>query len=136
MVRAGAAHKIPVLSLVHRESGQCRSFVVDNVTRDTLLPIVLQNVQRETYIITNEAGQYRGQFRKLFLGHGVVNHSGGEYGRGPSSRRRARRSLAASHDGKTTVQTIKCLLMLGPRLKSKLPASSANTWRRDIGRSE
>ena len=80
--RGGYAHKIPVLSLVHRESGQVRSFVVDDVTRDTLLPIVFQNVQRETYIMTDEAGQYKGQFRKLFLGHGVVNHSIGEYGRG------------------------------------------------------
>jgi transposase-like protein len=80
--RGGTRHMIPVLSLVHRESGQCRSFVVDNVTRDTLVPIVLQNVSRETYIMTDEAGQYKGQFRKLFLGHGVVNHTAGEYGRG------------------------------------------------------
>ena len=80
--RGGYAHKVPVLSLVHRESGQCRSFVVDDVTRDTLLPIVMKNVQRETYIMTDEAGQYRGQFRKVFLGHGVVNHTAGEYGRG------------------------------------------------------
>ena len=80
--RGGYAHKVPVLSLVHRESGQCRSFVVDNVTRDTLLPIVMQNVHRESYIMTDEAAQYRGQFRKVFLGHGVVNHTAGEYGRG------------------------------------------------------
>jgi hypothetical protein len=80
--RGGYAHKMPVLSLVHRESGQCRSFVVDDVTRETLIPIVLRNVERETYIMTDEAGQYRGQFRKLFLGHGVVNHTAGEYGRG------------------------------------------------------
>ena len=79
--RGGYAHKVPVLSLVHRESGQCRSFVVDDVTRDTLLPIVMKNVQRETYIMTDEAGQYRGQFRTLFLGHGVVNHTAGEYSR-------------------------------------------------------
>jgi transposase-like protein len=82
MKRGGYAHKVPVLSLVHRETGQCRSFVVDDVTRDTLLPIVLQNVQRETYIMTDEATQYRGQFRKVFLGHGTVNHGAGEYGRG------------------------------------------------------
>lgn len=80
--RGGARHMIPVLSLVHRESGQMRSFVVDNVTRETLVPLVLRNVQRETYIMTDEAGQYRGQFRPLFLGHGVVNHRAGEYGRG------------------------------------------------------
>jgi transposase-like protein len=80
--RGGNRHMIPVLSLVHRESGQCRSFVVYNFTRDTLLPIVLKNVRRETYIMTDEAVTYKGQFRKLFLGHGVVNHTAGEYGRG------------------------------------------------------
>jgi hypothetical protein len=80
--RGGTRHMIPVLSLVHRESGQCRSFVVDNVTRETLVPLVLKNVHRETYIMTDQAGQYKGQFRKLFLGHGVVNHAAGEYGRG------------------------------------------------------
>jgi transposase-like protein len=82
VVRAGTAHKIPVLSLVHRESGQCRSFVVDGVSADQLLPIVFKNVERETYIMTDQAGQYRGKFRKLFLGHGVVNHAAGEYVRG------------------------------------------------------
>ena len=46
--KGGTRRMIPVLSLVHRETGQCRSFVVENVTRDTLVPIVLQNVQRET----------------------------------------------------------------------------------------
>lgn len=78
----GTNHKIPVLSLVHRETGQCRSFVVDDVSRDTLVPIVMANVERETYIMTDEAGQYRGQFRNVFLGHGRVNHGAGEYGRG------------------------------------------------------
>lgn len=80
--RSGNQHKIPVLSLVHRETGQCRSFVVDKANRETLVPIVLANVDRETYIMTDEAGQYRGQFRTLFLGHGRVNHAAGEYARG------------------------------------------------------
>lgn len=80
--RRGYAHKVPVLSLVHRETGQCRSFVIDNADRETIIPIVLANVDRETYIMTDEAGPYRGQFRHLFLGHGRVNHTAGEYGRG------------------------------------------------------
>jgi hypothetical protein len=82
VVRQGAQHKMAVLSLVHRESGQCRSFVVDKADRETLVPIVMQNVDRETYIMTDEAGAYRGQFRKVFLGHGRVNHAKGEYARG------------------------------------------------------
>lgn len=82
VVRRGAHHKMAVLSLVHRESGQCRSFVVDEVNADTIIPIVMRNVQRETYIMTDESKVYRGQFRHVFLGHGRVNHRAGEYGRG------------------------------------------------------
>jgi transposase-like protein len=81
--RGGFQHKIPVLSLVHRESGPVRSFIVDRVSREEILPIVFRNVDRETYIMTDEAGHYKGpQFRKVFLGHGRVNHQAGEYGRG------------------------------------------------------
>jgi transposase-like protein len=80
--RGGWQHKVPVFSLVHRETGQARSFVVDQVNRDTLVPIVMKNVDRETYIMTDEAGHYKKQFRHVFLGHGHVNHTAGEYGRG------------------------------------------------------
>jgi len=80
--RGGTRHMIPVLSLVHRESGQVRSFVVDNVSARTLVPIVVKNVDRETYVMTDEAAQYRGKFRPVFLGHGRVNHAAGEYVRG------------------------------------------------------
>ena len=81
-VRRGTAHKMAVLSLVHRESGQCRSFVVDNASRETVLPIVQANVDRETYIMTDDANAYKHQLRDVFLGHGVVRHGQGEYGRG------------------------------------------------------
>lgn len=86
--KAGAAkrhayhHKMAVLSLVHRESGEARSFVVDGVSRETVLPIVMRNVQLETYIMTDEARVYHGRFRDVFLGHGRVNHEKGEYARG------------------------------------------------------
>jgi transposase-like protein len=81
-VQRGQHHKMAVLSLVHRESGQCRSFVVDDASRKTLIPIVMRNVERETYIMTDEHAAYTGQFRDVFLGHGRVRHSAGEYGRG------------------------------------------------------
>jgi transposase-like protein len=76
-----AWHKMPVLSLVHRESGQSRSFVVDKATREHILPIVQANVDRETYIMTDESRIYTGVHYQ-FLGHGTVNHKAGEYGRG------------------------------------------------------
>lgn len=81
-VQRGQHHKFAILSLVHRESGQARSFVVDDARRETLIPIVMRNVDRETYIMTDEHGAYTGQFRDVFLGHGRVAHSRGEYGRG------------------------------------------------------
>ena len=81
-VQRGQHHKMAVLSLVHRESGQARSFVVADATRDNLIPIVMRNVDRETYIMTDEHGAFVGQFRDVFLGHGRVAHSRGEYGRG------------------------------------------------------
>jgi transposase-like protein len=75
-------HKVPVLSIVLRESGQVRSFVVDHVRAENIIPIVQRNVDRETYIMTDESMVYRHQFRSWYLGHGRVNHSAGEYGRG------------------------------------------------------
>ena len=81
-VQRGVHHKMAVLALVHRESGTCRTFHIDKANKDTILPIVLQNVDRETYVMTDESGIYRDQFRPIFLGHGHVNHKAGEYGRG------------------------------------------------------
>jgi hypothetical protein len=80
--KGGHWHKVPVLALVHRESGKARSFVVDRATSDNIIPIVRANVDRETYILTDEAQTYRHQFRDDYLGHGRVNHKSGEYVRG------------------------------------------------------
>jgi hypothetical protein len=77
----GTAHKIPVLSLVHRESGEVRSFVVEDSNRETIIPIVRANIDRETYIMTDEGNQYIRQFRD-YLGHGTVSHRADEYARG------------------------------------------------------
>jgi len=78
----GWRHKIPVMSLVQRGGG-ARSFVIDRANIETVLPIIEENVSRETYILTDEATHYtRAGLRDAFLGHGKVNHSAGEYGRG------------------------------------------------------
>jgi transposase-like protein len=79
--QGGHAHKVPVLSLVHRESGEARSFVVSDTNRESIIPIVRANIDRETYVMTDEANAYIRQFRD-YLGHGRVNHSAGCYGRG------------------------------------------------------
>jgi len=74
-------HKMKVLSLVHRESGQARSFVVDNVRKSTLLPIMAENIAREAHIMTDEAKQYA-KMADEFAGHDFVNHNKKEYVRG------------------------------------------------------
>jgi transposase-like protein len=80
--KGGHWHKVPVLALVHRESGQSRAFVVDHTSAENIIPIVRANVDRETYILTDESQVYRHQFRDDYLGHGRVNHKAGEYVRG------------------------------------------------------
>lgn len=79
---SGAWHKMSVLSLVHRESGKARSFVINKATAANIIPIVRANIDRETYVLTDEAPHYMGNLRNGFLGHGSVNHQLGEYGRG------------------------------------------------------
>jgi transposase-like protein len=76
-------HKMAVFSLVHRESGEARSFVIDRASVENVLPIISENIDRETYILTDEAKHYASaSLRNAFLGHGHVNHAAGEYGRG------------------------------------------------------
>ena len=71
-------HKMKVLSLVDRETGQARSMVVDNLKPGTLVPILKENIDRETRIMTDEAGQYH-HLNKDFAGHAFTRHGQGEY---------------------------------------------------------
>jgi len=73
--------KIPpkaiVLALVERD-GRVRSFRVPNVTAEALGPVITANVNKATYIMTDDAPVYSGIGRE-FKGHGSVNHSAEEY---------------------------------------------------------
>jgi transposase-like protein len=71
-------HKMKVLSLVDRETGQARSMVVDNLKPGTLVPILKENIARESRIMTDEAGQYH-HLNKHFDGHAFTRHGQGEY---------------------------------------------------------
>jgi transposase-like protein len=79
--RRGFAHKHAVLSLVER-GGKVRSFHVEGTSAAHLVPILRANIAKETAIVTDEAGQYA-HLNKEFESHEYVNHSAGEYGRGP-----------------------------------------------------
>jgi transposase-like protein len=77
-VRRGTDHKMKVLSLIDRETGQARSMVVDGVDAATLMPLIQANVAREAHVMTDEAGQYK-KLGDHFDQHDSVNHSKDEY---------------------------------------------------------
>ena len=70
-----------VHSLVERETGQARSFVVDKVNSAHILPIVRENVTKEANMMTDEGNWYR-PLGKEFASHQRVEHGKGEFGRG------------------------------------------------------
>jgi transposase-like protein len=72
--------KEAVVSLVERE-GRVRSHHVANVTAKTLRPIVNDQIEHSSYLMTDEGTVYPPITGK-FAGHGTVNHSIEEYVRG------------------------------------------------------
>lgn len=78
--KAGQADKMAVLTLVDRE-GSARSFHVDATNRNVILPIVQENIDRETKIATDQATYYK-RLNQHFAGHESVNHSADEWVRG------------------------------------------------------
>ena len=77
----GYAHKNAMLSLVDRTTGRSKSFVVKDVTKATLVPILHANIAKEATVYTDEAAQYTG-IGHHFADHDFTTHSKGEYGRG------------------------------------------------------
>jgi hypothetical protein len=71
-------HKMKVLALVDRDSGKARTMVVDNVKAETLMPLVIANVEREARIMTDEHSGYR-DVKRYFADHGTTSHGRGEY---------------------------------------------------------
>jgi transposase-like protein len=76
-VKHGAAHKHAVLTLVERGKGS-RSFHVDGTSAADIMPIMKANIDAETVIMTDEAGQYSRVYQH-FAAHGFTRHSAGEY---------------------------------------------------------
>jgi transposase-like protein len=76
----GPAHKNKVMTLVER-GGSARSFHTDGHSLATIVPIVRQNIRRESNLMTDEALHYRA-VHKEFDGGGTVMHSKDEYVRG------------------------------------------------------
>jgi len=79
--RRGYAHKMKVLTLVDRQAGKARSMVVDDLSAETLVPILEENIAKEASVMTDEAGQYN-SLGERFIDHQTVNHGQEEYVRG------------------------------------------------------
>ena len=76
----GAVGKEPVLSLVER-GGKVRSRHVANVGAKTLRPVLTEQIDKASRLMTDESAVYSAAGRE-FAEHGSVNHSIGEYVRG------------------------------------------------------
>jgi transposase-like protein len=76
--KAAHWHKNAVLTLVER-GGKARSFHVETVTKEEILPIVRANLAKESHVMTDEAARYA-QLGDEFAEHHAVDHSRGEYG--------------------------------------------------------
>ena len=75
----GSWGKETVFSLVERE-GKVRSVHTPSVSASTLRPILVAQIDADTTLVTDDAGQYRHMHRDF--DHEVVNHGIGEYVRG------------------------------------------------------
>ena len=53
-VKRGFGHKNAVFTLVER-GGSARSFHVEDATKDTILPIIRENLDRESHVMTRRS---------------------------------------------------------------------------------
>jgi len=75
----GAGGKTAIFGLVQR-GGEIRTFVVDDVKKKTLMPLIEQNVENGARMTTDEFYSYNAVKDKYQ--HGVVRHSAGEFVKG------------------------------------------------------
>ena len=82
-VKRGYRHKNAVLSLVERraDGAVARSFHIDSTSPAEIMPILRRHIHKETFIMTDEAGQYA-SLHRMFAGHDFTTHTAGEYVRG------------------------------------------------------
>lgn len=76
--RGGSGHKQKVLSLLDRSTGRAQSRVIDSVKAKDIFPILIDNIEYEARVMTDDAGHYK-SLKKHFSRHDVVCHTFGEY---------------------------------------------------------
>ena len=100
----GLTDKTPILSLINAKTGEVRSRVVADVTRDTLRQVIAEEtVMARTMLHTDSASSYTKIGREM-AGHGAINHKAGEYVRDGISTNKAenffsqlKRSIDGTH---------------------------------------
>lgn len=75
------SNKTIVVALVER-NGEARAFVAQNTGSGVLKGMIRDNVQKDSTIITDQWGAYRGIGKHFEGGHHTVNHGKHEYVRG------------------------------------------------------
>jgi transposase-like protein len=79
--QGGVGHKMKVLSLVSRGTGEARSVVVKHVNVENVIPIVKANIAAEAHVMTDEHRVYWG-LKTHIAAHSVLCHQRDEYVRG------------------------------------------------------
>jgi transposase-like protein len=74
----GGKDKLAVVSLIERNTGRARSFVVDYATAKIVGGIVAENMAKEAHLITDASNVYK-RVGATFASHRWVNHSKEEY---------------------------------------------------------
>jgi transposase-like protein len=75
--RTGDGKKMPVVSMVER-GGNIRSFVTADVTSENVGRILLENITRDSHLMTDSSRIYAHSSRP-FAGHGTTDHRKGQY---------------------------------------------------------
>jgi hypothetical protein len=76
--RQSGAHKMKVISLCDRATGQIRSYTFDQMINCYVEHIVKANLAKEARLITDSARLYK-SIGKAFGSHESVDHKHGEY---------------------------------------------------------
>jgi transposase-like protein len=76
--KGGFRHKMAVLALVDRASGQMRTYAFDKIGGEEVHAIVRTNISREARLMTDEAHLYK-KIGKEFAEHGFTTHARREY---------------------------------------------------------
>jgi transposase-like protein len=78
----GVSDKTPIMSLVHKETGEVRSTVVANVDGKNLRPVLTEHVEMVDSVLHTDTARAYIKAGKKFSAHETVNHTEGEYVRG------------------------------------------------------